>query len=250
MRGTERTWLRWFSGVNNHGGGLAEQFRVLFQPDPGPDWKLENYDFDRDHKRMGMTESLWEPSNPDLRKFNAAGENSWSYSGWNDPAEGVLRTVDYYETVEEAAGPLSDAGVLSSVHGARDGTLWRRRGRRCHRFLSYLETWVEKNRAPQKLIGSHVVRGRPSEARRQRKFPLAPEGGSRTFSRPIYPYPAVARYLEAAIRKKPVELRTGGAIKTRSARSTFHPISSPNRANTTMLLPSNVLRPCAPTLAG
>ena len=47
-------------------------------------------------------------------------------------------------------------------------------------YLDYLEAWVERNRAPEVLIGSHPARNESSE--------------SVQFTRPIYPYPVRARY--------------------------------------------------------
>ena len=72
-------------------------------------------------------------------------------------------------------------------------------------YLSYLETWVEKGQAPEKLIGSHVqtedlmdkVMKGDQEARhtleRRLEFPL--DTTNIEFLRPIYPYPTQAKYL-------------------------------------------------------
>jgi Tannase and feruloyl esterase len=71
-------------------------------------------------------------------------------------------------------------------------------------WLSYLEAWVEKGQPPDVLVGSHVKledlldkvahadRDGPKLLVRRREFPLDPQAVE--FSRPVYPYPTVARY--------------------------------------------------------
>jgi len=45
-------------------------------------------------------------------------------------------------------------------------------------WLGQLETWVENGKAPATIIGTHTGRGQDAQ----------------TFTRPLYPYPAYARY--------------------------------------------------------
>ena len=90
---------------------------------------LEEFDFDRVVKRLGVAERI-EPINPDLRPFKAAGGKLLTYTGWNDALEGVLRTVDYYETAEKViGGPSGDAGLFPPVRRSGNKSLRRRRWR-------------------------------------------------------------------------------------------------------------------------
>ena len=55
-----------------------------------------------------------------------------------------------------------------------------------------METWVEKGRAPDVMIGAHVdVRNRAEASSLQ--FPLD-RATPISFTRPIYPYPTLSRY--------------------------------------------------------
>src|SRR5262249_982491 len=112
-------------------------------------------DFDRDYRRLGAIEVL-EPTNPDIRRFKAAGGKLLAYTGWADP-EGVLNTTDYYDTVERVMGGRArtqDFFRLFVVPGMRhcsggDGPY-------AIDYLTYLEDWVERGVPPDKLIGAHV----------------------------------------------------------------------------------------------
>jgi len=71
--------------------------------DAGPNWKPEDFDFDRDYKRLGGSDALYSARNPDLRQFKGRGGKLLSYTGWYD-LTWQLRTVDYYEAVEKTMG--------------------------------------------------------------------------------------------------------------------------------------------------
>jgi feruloyl esterase len=201
MRGSEKKWLLWFKESE----WLRIQSRVFFQPDPGPEWRTEDFDFDRDYKRLGMGEILSSATNPDLRQFKAGGGKLLSYIGWNDLSN-QTGTVDYYETVEKTMGGRAATqeffrlfAVPGMEHcGGGDGAS-------TIDWLTYLEKWVEQGRAPDLVVGSHVrtddlrqkaESGDQSAARelkRRQTFPLDP--ATIEFSRPIYPYPTRTRYL-------------------------------------------------------
>jgi feruloyl esterase len=202
LPGSELTWLDFFRGPNQAPrdiyGFVGEAFRYLaFDPDPGPAWKPEDFDFDRDPKRLGVMESRVEPVNPDLRGLKAAGAKLLAYTGWADPAEGVLRTVEYYENAEKIIGSRAATQsffrlfVVPGMDHCRGGE-----GADAIDYLSALEAWVERGQAPEQLIGSHI-RIDPAlaaeEQRRRRRFPLDPVWVE--FSRPVYPYPLRAQYL-------------------------------------------------------
>lgn len=58
-------------------------------------------------------------------------------------------------------------------------------------YLRYLEAWVEQGTAPDVLIGGHIsdsyLEALSAGSERPTTIPL-------TFTRPIYPYPAYAKY--------------------------------------------------------
>jgi len=207
LRGSELTWLDFFGGSEMAPTPfyhyVGEYFRYyFFQPNPGPSWKPGDLNFDRDFKRFGIAE-LTEPAiSPDLRRFKAAGGKLLSYTGWNDPVEGVLRTVDYYETAEKIMGGRSATQdffrlfVIPGMDHCSGGD-----GPFAVDYLSSLEAWVERGKAPEKLVGFHVKLedlkfDNPQdlqEMARRQEFPLDP--ATVVFSRPVYPYPIRTKYL-------------------------------------------------------
>lgn len=201
MKGSERSWLSWFGTIYNF---VQENFRyAAFYPDPGPTWKPEDFDFDRDYKRLGLAEGLYTAGNPDLRRFKAAGGKLIAYHGWNDAGGMPLPTVDYYEMVERVLGGRTATQdffrlfvVPGMNHGANtvDGAF-------VVDWLNYLEAWVEKGQTPDKVISSHVRLDdlrldNPDDFRllmRRLRIPLDP--ATIEFSRPVYPYPTRTKYL-------------------------------------------------------
>src|SRR5579862_3455759 len=185
-------------------------FRFLaFVPDAGPKWERRDFDFDRDYKRLDMVEALYGGTDPDLRRFKAAGGKLILYHGWADAGGGgisPLKTVDYYDTVENTMGgraatrdflrffTMPGMGHCGGGSGANDFD-----------YLSYLEKWVEYGHAPDKMVGTHVDVDKFMEA--HANDPNADEEqleaewqafmqdpANRTFSRPVYVYPAYAKY--------------------------------------------------------
>src|SRR5262249_35162447 len=91
------------------GGGVLwslEYYRYMVMLPAGSNWKLKDFDFDRDYERFGtgVQESLLNAANPDLRKFKAAGGKLIIYQGWNDQSDLPQMTIDYYESVEKTMG--------------------------------------------------------------------------------------------------------------------------------------------------
>ena len=207
QRGSETTWLGFLGGSPTSPtpfyNYIGDQFRYyFFQPNPGPTWEPQAFDFDHDYKRLGMGE-VSEPANsPDLRRFKARGGKLLSFTGWNDAAEGVLRTVDYYETAERIMGgrpATQDFFRLFVIPGMDHCTGGD--GAFAVDYLSALEAWVERGHAPDKLIGAHV---KPEdlefykakdfwELMLGRESPLDPTTVG--FSRPVFPYPIGTKYL-------------------------------------------------------
>jgi len=201
LRGSERNWLtnRFelppLQDPMSFYSYAQDWFRYTgFQPNPGPMWSLQDLDFDRDHKRLGVTEHVEGATNPDLRRFKAAGGKLLSITGWADEIGGVLDIVDYYETTEKVMGGRAatrDFFRLFVVPGMNHCTGGE--GAFFIDYLGYLEAWVERGQAPDKLIGAHLTENSPdSNYLFGRKGPVDPAAVE--FTRPIYPYPSLARY--------------------------------------------------------
>jgi len=197
MLGSELYWL----GDYLYGNGRDPQYLsfiqnfmryAAFDPAAGPSWKLADLDVARDSKQFGMNEFLFDATNPDLRRFKAAGGKMIGFQGWADTSVVPMQYVDYYETVTRTMGgprKTQDFYRFYTVPGMRhcssDGA-----GGDMIDYLTALEKWVEQAQAPEVLIGANFDwRGVPFRAP---VFPLDPAHVK--FTRPAYLYPAVAVY--------------------------------------------------------
>jgi feruloyl esterase len=163
-------------------------------PAPGPNWKPSDFDFDRDYKRLRAAESLFGAAdNPDLRKFKAAGSKLLMYQGGQDESDIPTDAIDYYETAQRTMGgrgPTQAFFRLFFIPGMNHCTGGP--GAFAIDYLTYLEAWVEKKQAPDKLIGAHIEVADPIRLWTL-SFPLD-RSIAISFTRPVYPYPARARY--------------------------------------------------------
>jgi feruloyl esterase len=210
LRGSELSWSDMFGGSSDAPTPGFNYLRdwlyyTIFPIKLGPEWKPENFDFDRDYKRLGAMDAL-EPNNPDLRTFKSSGGKLLAYTGWNDAIEGALNTADYYETAERVTGGRAATQdffrlfVIPGMNHCSGGD-----GPFAVDYLSYLEAWVENGKAPDQVIGSHVRLDELMDKamhgdqdawhtlERRLEFPLDPANVE--FSRPIYPYPIRSKYL-------------------------------------------------------
>jgi feruloyl esterase len=193
FEGSELTWLD--LPLKSMANFAQEEFRYsAFEPNAGPMWKSEDFDFDRDYKRLGVEESLSSAVNPDLRKFKAAGGKLLSYFGWND-LSGMGAVVDYFETATKIlGGPANtqDFYRLFAIPGMNHCTGGE--GAYAVDYLKYLDDWVETGNAPETLLSSHLRLDKPNDFMQLMtlKFPLDPVQVE--FSRPVYPYPILAKY--------------------------------------------------------
>jgi feruloyl esterase len=115
-------------------------------------------------------------TNPDLRPLKKRGGKIIHYHGWADPMLTAFMSVDYYESALRTMGEKETKefyrlflvpGMFHCSGGVGCGTV---------DWLTPMVAWVEKGTAPEKLIGARVEQG---ETKR---------------TRPLCPYPEVARY--------------------------------------------------------
>jgi hypothetical protein len=172
-------WIPWFVGapgsraVQARFGETFLRYMAFGRPHPDYDWLT--FDPDVDGARLQGTRAILDATNPDLSRFRARGGRILSYFGWADPALNPLMGIDYYERVTAAIGPATrDFYRLFMVPGMFHCT----RGVGVNTFdpLTALVRWVEHGETPDTIAASRVV------------------GGSTVRTRPLCPYPEVARY--------------------------------------------------------
>lgn len=197
MLGSELYWL----GDYLYGNGREPQYTTFiqnflryaaFDPPAGPGWSLNDLDAAKDSRRLGLNEVLFDATNPDLRRYKAAGGKIIGFQGWADTSVVPMQYVDYYETVTRTMGGPQNTldfyrffTVPGMRHCSADGV-----GADAIDYLTALEQWVETGHAPEVLTGAHLDWGTPPT-----RAPVFPLDASRVrFTRPVYLYPAVPVY--------------------------------------------------------
>jgi Tannase and feruloyl esterase len=137
------------------------------------------FNLERDGPKLQPFMDGFSPTNPDLSKLRARGGKLILYHGWADPALSALGTIAYYEDVVKKAGGRSQSDrfvelfMVPGMHHCQ-GT-----GPGPNRFdtLTALDDWVEHGAAPSRVVASHTSSGIVDR------------------TRPLCPYPHVAKYL-------------------------------------------------------
>ncbi|HKA54411.1 MAG TPA: tannase/feruloyl esterase family alpha/beta hydrolase [Candidatus Binatia bacterium] len=174
-----RTGVAWF---------LQQDFfsKMVFA---NPAWDFRTFDFDSD---VAFTDNklaeVLNATDPDLRGLKRRGKLIL-YHGWSDPGISPLNTVNYYESVvsffggrKSHHGRKHDKGLEKTKEFARlflaPGMQHCSGGPGPNTFdmLPALEGWVERGIAPDRIIASHMTNGVTDR------------------TRPLCPYPEVARY--------------------------------------------------------
>jgi len=171
----------------------VNQPRYWVYLDPRWDWHaltIANYEqFFK--KSMHMVNATLAPENPDLSAFRAHGAKMLSWHGFSDQVIPPRGTVMYYDSVVKTSGSsygdvqqffrlFMAPGVEHCFGGAAPqpghlpGPEWSLDAQQ--NFFQALVEWVERGRAPDRILASQ---------------PLA---GGKIRTRPLCPYPAFAKY--------------------------------------------------------
>jgi len=156
--------------------GLAEEtMRYLVSKPPQPDYDYRTFDYDRDVSRLDDWGKLVNADNPDLSSFRKRGGKLLMTYGWADAILQPLMGINYYEQVSAKNGPATtDFFRLFMVPGMTHCSGGN--GPDQHDPMTAIINWVEKGQAPASLLAKRI------------------DGGKVVRSRPLCPYPQVARY--------------------------------------------------------
>ncbi|HMB73166.1 MAG TPA: tannase/feruloyl esterase family alpha/beta hydrolase [Gammaproteobacteria bacterium] len=192
MPGSEAVMANLFGGGSGSGwmnvivpaqpGGPAADFGLadntmkylVFTP-PSPDWDYRDFDFDHDIPMLEAWGALANAKDSDLRDFRAAGGKIIMTYGWADSILQPMMGVDYYESALAENGPdTTEFFRLFMIPGMAHcgGGI----GPDSHDPMTAIIEWVENGTAPESMIASKIV------------------DGEVTRSRPLCPYPQVARH--------------------------------------------------------
>ena len=192
-------WTSWITGASPT---LALQFFFSTQAFKNmiyndPNWDFKTFQLERDgrlaREKLGP---ILDAIDPNLKAFSARGGKLILYHGWNDAALPPINTINYYQSVSAklggrrtqgfvrlfmapgmqhcAGGPGPDGfgQMVTPTPSAKSDPQ--------HDLTLALERWVEQGVAPDQVIAS----------KRQSSNPQVPA----LRSRPLCPYPLVARY--------------------------------------------------------
>src|SRR5262249_25152044 len=171
-------WVPWFVAPTGRPiqAGFGEtffRFMAFGSPKPTYDWLSFNLDADLD--KIEAARTLLDATNPHLSRFNGRGGKMITYFGWADPALNPVMGVRYYESVMRQVGPSTPdfyrlfmvPGMFHCGGGVGTSTF--------DAFTPLVE-WVEKGTVPQTIVASRIVDGKVVR------------------TRPLCPYPQVAKY--------------------------------------------------------
>lgn len=142
-----------------------------------PKWDPRTFDFDRDVAYADSKLSFLVANQPDLSAFQKRGGKLLMYHGWTDPVVPPEDTIRYYEDVERlmgGAGKTSEFLRLFLAPGMAHCTGGP--GPSSFDSLGALDRWIVKGVAPDRILATHST------------------GGKVDRTRPLCPYPQVARW--------------------------------------------------------
>jgi hypothetical protein len=185
IAGTATEWAGWHYGRGNPASPRAyanyilhDQFlRYMADPTVRKDVDPLTFDPDKDPASLERARKLYDATSPDLRAFKARGGKLLMWHGLSDASILASSSVGYYQSVEKLMGGRAATQdffrlfLIPGVHHCGGGP-----GLSDFDALTLLENWVEKGQPPDVLLASRKVDGVTER------------------TRPIYPYPILARY--------------------------------------------------------
>ena len=140
------------------------------------DWR--SFNVERDSAKLQPFMDAFSPTNPDLSALRRRGGKLILYHGWADPAISALGTIAYYDDVMKKVGGRAQLDAFVKLFLAPGMNHCQGTGPGPNRFdmLSALDEWIEHGAAPSRIVASHSTAGVVDR------------------TRPLCPYPQVARY--------------------------------------------------------
>jgi feruloyl esterase len=186
-------------GTENMDAQRENLFRFL---DLGNDLSSQDgkIDWETAFQRIALQSAMFDATNPDLRRFKANGGKLIVFHGWGDSEVFQQNSIDYYNAVTKTmggAGPTKEffrLFLLPAVDHCGNGVSANRVD-----YITALEEWVEKSKAPDVLIAykvPFVPGGKANIWPATSGFwqPKPFDKANSVASRPIYTYPIWAKY--------------------------------------------------------
>jgi feruloyl esterase len=174
MPGSELGWAT-LAGPQPLGLSTSGMRNVVFQ-DQTWDYHKMNISTDVDLAATSDNGVLFS-GDPNLQSFFDRGGKLLMYHGWTDQQVNPLNSVMYYQNVLDAVG--KDKGANSIALFMVPGMNHCAGGFGTDNFdkVKTLEEWVEQGKTPTRIVASHLTNGQVDK------------------TRPLCPYPQVAKYM-------------------------------------------------------
>ena len=144
------------------------------------DWSIQEFDVKSDYdEAKAKLGDIIDATNPDLSGFIARQGKLLITHGWEDPAIPAGASIRYFSSLQSEMGQAVDDSVrLYLMPGV--GHCGGGPGPSTFDALDVIDKWVEEDTAPEKIVVS--------------KFSDDAAEGKAVFSRPICPWPQIAKY--------------------------------------------------------
>lgn len=206
--GSEMRWM-FVPRSGSQGGGfmgglLGSMTHVVLTDATEADGQAAHYPFTvAQYQRVIQRHGLNDATNPDLRPFASHGGKLILWHGWSDDSIAPMISIAYYRAVQKEIG-VEEADrfvrlfMLPGVGHCGGGDGFSQID-----TLTPLMAWVEGGHAPAEIVADKIAerRGGPGmgpgpdgRGGKAQSTPYAPGNQTPVASRPIYPFPAIARY--------------------------------------------------------
>ena len=173
--GTELGWSRLLSGPDPYATAV-DQFRYIVFSDPN--WNWRTFELERDVALSdAAANGVLAAVNANLTAFASHGGKLLTYHGFADPSIAPQASINFYKSALAATrAPAQSPDWLRLFMVPGMGHCGGGEGPNTFDMLSALEAWVEQGMTPKRILASHA------------------SGGNVDRTRPLCPYPQVARY--------------------------------------------------------
>jgi feruloyl esterase len=172
--GTELRWGR-LAGGPRPADIFVDQFRYVVYQDP--DWDWRSFDLERDSAKANAVDKDVDELDPHLAAFARRGGKLFIYHGWADQQLAPGSSIEFYDSVLKlSANPAQVPNWIRLFMVPGMGHCTGGEGPDTFDKISVIERWVEKGEAPTRVIAAHNTAGKVDR------------------TRPLCPYPQVARY--------------------------------------------------------
>jgi len=168
-------------------GGMADTLAQLMRHEP--EFDITQFDPNNDRDQLAPAMAVTDVQTADLKDFAANGGKLIMYQGWNDYPLRPQRAINYLAAAEEQHGGATKTGeffrlfmVPGMVHCAAGPGAW------VADYVEPLVKWRETGEAPDRIEARTGMKRFSLDRARQ------PAVSDDDFSRPLCPYPALARY--------------------------------------------------------